>query len=267
MSTITHAKRQRGLSVSSASSETTPADASPTKSARVAVRGTGSPIVCTLPPACAARPTPLASSAEMEAHYAKYHAHVCEVDGCGLVFPDERLLDLHFTECHDSLAATRQARGDKIFQCFVPTCTHRFSNPKARRLHLIDVHKYPKQYFFAVTNKGIGDVLRKWGDGASMVRGDWKPREDEPEPAPDAASDSNDEVQDDFAPARGSGSGDADATRQPADDDVDNLADSMSSLHLVPHAVRFGRGGRASGFVHPPHKADHDAAHGGAHNG
>ncbi|TRM58744.1 hypothetical protein BD626DRAFT_410118 [Schizophyllum amplum] len=111
----------------------------------------------------------------MEAHYAKYHAHVCEVDKCGCVFPDERFLELHFTECHDSLASARQARGDKIFQCFVPTCTVCFSNPKSRRLHLIDVHKFPKQYFFAVTNKGIGETLRKWGDGASMVRGDWKP--------------------------------------------------------------------------------------------
>ncbi|KAI5895626.1 uncharacterized protein SCHCODRAFT_02619945 [Schizophyllum commune H4-8] len=258
------------------------ADPNPTKSARVTVRGAGSPIVCSLPPTCAARPTPLASSVEMEAHYAKYHAHVCEVDGCGLVFPDERLLDLHFTECHDSLAATRQARGDKIFECFVPTCPHRFAHPKARRLHLIDIHKYPKQYFFAVTNKGIGDMLRKWGDGASMVRGDWKPREGEREREP--VSDDNDEIQEDFAPSRNASEvEDADATVRPrnrnnrrggrrkqrgpaGDDDVDNLADSMSSLHLVPPAVRFGRGGRTSGFVHP-RAPDHDAAHGGAHTG
>ena len=129
--------------MSSASSEPMDADPNPTKSARVTIRGAGSPIVCSLPPTCAARPTPLASSADMEAHYAKYHAHVCEVDGCGLVFPDERLLDLvrrqrsagpsatdltlqHFTECHDSLAATRQARGDKIVRTppLISTCTH-----------------------------------------------------------------------------------------------------------------------------------------------
>ena len=49
--------------------------------------------------------------------------------------------------------------------------------PKARRLHLIQVHYYPKQYFFAVTNKGIGGLLKKWGDGASLIRKEWKPRE------------------------------------------------------------------------------------------
>ena len=52
-----------------------------------------------------------------------------------------------------------------------------FSTPKARRLHLIQAHGYPKEYFFAVTNKGIGGLLKKWGEGASMIRGEWKPRD------------------------------------------------------------------------------------------
>lgn len=32
---------------------------------------------------------------------------------------------------------------------------------------------------------------------------------------------------------------------------VDDLAQSMSSLSLVPPAIRFGRGGRSGGFMHP----------------
>ncbi|KAJ2918649.1 hypothetical protein MD484_g1799, partial [Candolleomyces efflorescens] len=71
----------------------------------------------------------------------------------------------------------RKERGDKIFACHLASCTRLFSNPKGRRLHLISAHGYPKEYFFAVTNKGVGGLLKKWGEGASMIRGKWKPRE------------------------------------------------------------------------------------------
>ncbi|KAJ2936965.1 hypothetical protein H1R20_g152, partial [Candolleomyces eurysporus] len=71
----------------------------------------------------------------------------------------------------------RKERGDKIFACHLASCTRLFANPKNRRLHLISAHGYPKEYFFAVTNKGVGGLLKKWGEGASMIRGKWKPRE------------------------------------------------------------------------------------------
>ncbi|KAI9063305.1 hypothetical protein FKP32DRAFT_1592748 [Trametes sanguinea] len=106
-----------------------------------------------------------------------YHAHVCEEKGCGCVFPDARLLELHQTECHDPLAAVRQERGEKIFACHVETCARRFLTPKARRLHLIQAHGYPKEYFFAVTNKGVGGLLKRWGEGVSLFRRPWRPRE------------------------------------------------------------------------------------------
>jgi hypothetical protein len=53
-------------------------------------------LLCTLPPTCSPphQPSRIANSAELEKHYALYHAHVCEVDGCGSVFPEARLLDL-----------------------------------------------------------------------------------------------------------------------------------------------------------------------------
>src|ERR1700728_3503211 len=59
------------------------------------------PLLCTLRPTCHPpenRPTPLKDTAELEAHYAKFHAHVCEVRGCGCVFPEARMLQLvsHF---------------------------------------------------------------------------------------------------------------------------------------------------------------------------
>lgn len=52
------------------------------------------PLLCNLPPTCHRQPTPIANTTELERHYAKYHAHVCEQRGCGCVFPEARLLDL-----------------------------------------------------------------------------------------------------------------------------------------------------------------------------
>ena len=51
-------------------------------------------ILCNLPPTCQNRPTPIQSTIELERHYAKFHAHVCEVNNCGCVFPEERFLEL-----------------------------------------------------------------------------------------------------------------------------------------------------------------------------
>ncbi|KAI9449117.1 hypothetical protein F5148DRAFT_1248569 [Russula earlei] len=139
------------------------------------------PLVCSLPPTCHPpnHSTPLSDSHALEAHYATHHAHVCSSKGCGCVFPDARLLELHLTECHDPLSEIRRERGEKIFACHLSSCTRMFASPKARRLHLINSHAYPKEYFFAVTNKGIGGLLRRWGDGASLLRGSWHPRETE----------------------------------------------------------------------------------------
>ena len=68
------------------------------KAARTSLPPTTNPLLfCTLPPTChppSNRPTPLKDARELEAHYAKYHAHVCEVFGCMSVFPDARTLDL-----------------------------------------------------------------------------------------------------------------------------------------------------------------------------
>ena len=52
------------------------------------------PLLCTLPPTCNHKPAAIANTAELERHYAKYHAHVCEEQSCGCVFPEARLLSL-----------------------------------------------------------------------------------------------------------------------------------------------------------------------------
>ncbi|KAF9224166.1 hypothetical protein BS17DRAFT_753225 [Gyrodon lividus] len=285
-------KRQRTSSrLSDTSSHPLPSpDLEPmNKSSRVSESSTGDrALLCTLPPTCNPphnTPTPISNSRDLEIHYGKYHAHVCEQRGCGCVFPDARLLELHQTECHDPLAAVRKERGDKIFACHLVSCPRLFLTPKARRLHLIQAHSYPKEYFFAVTNRGVGGLLKRWGDGASMIRGTWKPRdtgvqekvkaregnmevdsdsEDEEEEEGDDSEDDEEEGGEETPKVRHH---DTTYVRSPATSPkppsprqtggrqastpVDELAHSMSSLSLVPASIRFGRGGKSGGFVHP----------------
>lgn len=241
------------------------------------------------------------------------------------MFPDARLLELvrdcervwssastltsiidgvkHQTECHDPLAAVRKDRGEKIvrfsllhahirlivsqFACHLASCPRLFVTPKARRLHLIQAHQYPKEYFFAVTNKGVGGLLKRWGDGASMIRGTWKPRDHEKEQKDSeddemVLDDDNDEDSDEGEDEESSSSDEQNGEETPkirhhqeleeiptkrslyspprringkvqaaADHNVDKLASSLNSLSLVPPSIRFGRGGKNGGFVHP----------------
>jgi hypothetical protein len=152
-----------------------------------------------------------------------------------------------------------------------------FANPKARRLHLIAAHSYPKEYFFAVTNKGIGGLLRRWGEGASLLRGPWRPRDTEGNAEGDqdegstshsrqsSSLQSDTDGQGDDNLTEGEERFGPDSTSVPAlaeqegttktmdegdvdgdeneDAEVDALARDVSALGLVPSSVRFGRGG------------------------
>jgi hypothetical protein len=168
------------------------------------------------------------------------------------------------------------------FACHLSSCPRVFATPKARRLHLIDVHAYPKEYFFAVTNKGIGGLLRRWGDGASLLRGPWRPRaaeegdDDEEFASPSQQSsllqhsDLDGEGDNEISEMKVSSS--PNSTSTPilidhqttqgtmddggvvgggnADAEMDALAGDVSALSLVPSSIRFGRGGPA-----PPGRA------------
>lgn len=95
-------KRPRATSQASMSQPeafTTSAEPTPkaVRTALPSVSLSSAPFLCTLPPTCNPphnRPTSLGNSSELESHYAKFHAHVCEDNGCGCVFPDARLLEL-----------------------------------------------------------------------------------------------------------------------------------------------------------------------------
>ncbi|KAK7031605.1 hypothetical protein R3P38DRAFT_2924690 [Favolaschia claudopus] len=248
-------KRHRAQSEASSSSSTSLNNTEPTLKAQRTAQISSSanpPFLCTLPPTCHQQPTPIGSSNDLESHYATYHAHVCEQPSCSCVFPDARLLELHQTECHDPIAAVRKDKGEKIFACHLASCNKLFLTPKARRLHLIQGHGYPKEYFFAVTNKGVGGLLKRWGEGASLVRGQWKSRE------PPATSDPNqptnrssvliEEDDDDDEEDNSEANETAVQTHPPAPAAVDSLAESLHALSLVPPSIRFGRGGKNGGF-------------------
>ncbi|KAG8700176.1 hypothetical protein FRC09_006127 [Ceratobasidium sp. 395] len=236
-------------------------------------------LVCSLPPTCALprQPTILGSLRELEAHYAKYHTHICQEGAChqepggAKIFPDARLLGLHQTEYHDEIAALKNERGEKIFACFLESCPKKFRTPKGRRLHLISVHSYPKLYFFAVTKHGIGQLLARYGEGASLIRKEWKLRAEGSKDAKGDSDDSDGDIHSDHDPAekpevKPEAPKDEHATPSPKPeksqglDAVDDLASSMKSLSLVPTSIRFGRGAKRAGFVRP------GAARGGLSN-
>lgn len=137
-----------------------------------------------------------------------------------------------------------------------------------------------------MTNKGVGGLLKRWGDGASMIRGTWKPRDnknqkhsedDEMVIDEDEEDEDSDEGEDEDSSSGDEQNGEAtpkirhhqeleeiptrtaispprrgNGTVQTATDhDVDKLANSINSLSLVPPSIRFGRGGKNGGFVHP----------------
>lgn len=108
---------------------------------------------------------------EYESHYHKAHENRC-ID-CRKNFPSSHMLNLHIREFHDALAELQKEKGDSIvsscfsmhyyieilmvteYSCFVETCAERRKTPAERRAHLIETHKYPTNYFFAVTKAGV----------------------------------------------------------------------------------------------------------------
>ena len=90
-----HTPTKSSTSVSSSPSPSS--QSHPTKSIKSTSKSSTSNLLCTLPPTCNPprnHPTYIANTKDLEAHYARYHAHVCESQGCGCVFPDARLLEL-----------------------------------------------------------------------------------------------------------------------------------------------------------------------------
>ncbi|KAF2148388.1 hypothetical protein K461DRAFT_232960 [Myriangium duriaei CBS 260.36] len=190
-------------------------------------------MTCTYPPHA---PLFFASYSQYEAHYELNHVNRCSE--CHKNFPTEMYLTLHIAESHDPITAIRRDRGEKTYACFVEGCEKACETWQKRRLHLIDKHKFPRDFEFFIVNDGV--------DGkSSMLRSDHGLRQSRPRKpahgtaAPEGISSKQ--------PQGGTSKGvDLHIIPKPAHaiaekDDVDMISNSLQSLKFVPSKVRFGR--------------------------
>ena len=96
--------------------------------------------------------------------------------------------------------------------------------------------------------------MKKWGDGASMIRKPWKRRVDNEGMEVEGSDGSED---DEDGPLENATTQSVETVNKPhvrreqtgQHDDLDALANSMDSLSLVPPTIRFGRGGKRKTLV------------------
>ncbi|KAK0722344.1 hypothetical protein B0T26DRAFT_702352 [Lasiosphaeria miniovina] len=228
---------------------------------------------CSLPPH--KEPRTFASYEEYETHYRSEHTNRCLE--CRKNFPSGHLLGVHIEDLHDSFIAVKRERGDHTYSCLVEGCERKCMTPQKRRMHLIDKHMYPKNYFFGMIRDGIDGRQSLLLDGgrrrrsiapvvaaasaggkhaASSFSQSHRPASnDVAAPAP-TANDDKMEDGNETGPAndkevRGTVKIDSSGkTEQPASDvEMDDLAGAMGSLRFIPSSIRFGRGGGKAGFA------------------
>ncbi|CEJ89265.1 hypothetical protein VHEMI05118 [[Torrubiella] hemipterigena] len=189
---------------------------------------------CSLPPH--KEPLAFRTYPEYEAHYHSFHLNRCIE--CRKNFPSNHLLGVHIEECHDPLVRVKREQGERTFSCFVEGCDRKCSTHQKRRMHLIDKHMYPKNYFFGVTKDGIdgrrslindGGHRRRRSSAASQTGAKTRPNETQ-----SAASKNSLKPQD--LPEEES------TEKMSIDPEVEDITGAMSALNFVPPSVRFGRG-------------------------
>lgn len=133
--------------------------------------------------------------------------------------------------------------------------------PQRRRLHLIDKHVYPKNYFFAVTKEGIdgrNSLLLEAGHRRRKQPPNFQPKGSQKRDGPNPGSDKNDgddrspgnasEVADSQPSGNPSSDGDTRSAKEEGDDQMEGLTGAMSALKFIPRNIQFGRGGKGTGF-------------------
>ncbi|KAH7267168.1 uncharacterized protein BKA55DRAFT_533954 [Fusarium redolens] len=201
---------------------------------------------CNLPPH--REPLAFRSYDEYEVHYNKSHTNRCLE--CHKNFPSEHLLNVHIEEYHDPLVTVKREQGEHTYSCFVEGCERKCMTYQKRRMHLIDKHMYPKNFFFAVTRDGIDGRRSLLNDGshhrrrsstnsqaiknsrrrASLMEGEnvsLQPEDKSKESLKSPALQNVEKKQE---------------KDKPVDTEMVDLTGAMSSLSFVPPSVRFGRG-------------------------
>ncbi|KAL7821551.1 hypothetical protein V8C44DRAFT_314962 [Trichoderma aethiopicum] len=199
---------------------------------------------CSLPP----HKEPLAFRyyGDYEAHYHRFHTNRCIE--CRKNFPTNHLLDIHIEECHDPLAKVAREKGEHTYSCFVEGCERKCKTPQKRRLHLIDKHMYPKNFFFAVTKEGIDGKRsllietghrRRSSAGSQAQAKELRRRANTLEKE---ASNSDEKTQAPLPSTTTQADGGKAKPEKSVDTDMADLTGAMSALQFVPSSIRFGRG-------------------------
>ncbi|OAA72280.1 C2H2 type zinc finger domain-containing protein [Cordyceps fumosorosea ARSEF 2679] len=176
-----------------------------------------------------------------EVHYNSLHTNRCLQ--CRKNFPSQHLLGIHIEEMHDPIVRVRRDQGAHTFSCFVEDCPRQCLTPQKRRLHLIDKHMYPKNFFFAVTRDGIDGRRSLLVDGGGGGRGGHRRRSSSAASQAKGATQRRGVTQAADTAEQPSGSqaqGKQAAPTAAVDPDVDAITGSMASLRFVPAAVKFG---------------------------
>lgn len=220
---------------------------------------------CSLPP----HKEPLAFRyyGDYEAHYHRFHTNRCIE--CRKNFPTNHLLDIHIEECHDPLAKVARDKGEHTvserrhssdfcrgqscsnmvqYSCFVEGCERKCKTPQKRRLHLIDKHMYPKNFFFAVTKEGIDGKRsllietghrRRSSAGSQAQAKELRRRANTLEKE---APNSDEKPQAPLPSTTTQADGGKAKPEKSVDTDMADLTGAMSALQFVPSSIRFGRG-------------------------
>ncbi|KAK3333535.1 hypothetical protein B0T19DRAFT_128586 [Cercophora scortea] len=212
---------------------------------------------CSMPPH--KEPLVFSTYEEYEAHYNSTHTNRCVE--CRRNFPSAHLLGLHIEENHDAFTAVRRDKGEHTYSCFVEGCERKCLTPQKRRMHLIDKHMYPKNFFFAITRDGIdgrrsllleGGHRRRRSSIASTTTATARTSRAQPSTAGGSASaDASAATEKTEMPPEADTQAvntEQDSLKQPPDVDMDGLTGAMSALQFVPPSIRFGRGRKKAGF-------------------
>jgi len=141
------------------------------------------------------------------------------------------------------------------YSCFVEDCERKCSTPQKRRMHLVDKHGYPRNFFFGVTKDGIdgrrsllleGGGHRRRRSSIAIAAASKKAPASSEAPAGTSSGVDNTDV---AANQRAAGHSEQPDANQKPDVEMDDLAGAMSALKFVPPSVRFGRGGKRAGFA------------------
>ncbi|KAL9489408.1 hypothetical protein ACSS6W_001685 [Trichoderma asperelloides] len=193
---------------------------------------------CSLPPH--KEPVGFRFYDEYETHYHNFHTNRCIE--CRKNFPTDHLLNVHIEECHDPLARVAREKGEHT------GCERKCMTPQKRRLHLIDKHMYPKNFFFAVTKDGIDGKRsllietgrrRRSSAGSQSQAKELRRRANTLE---NEASHSDDKSRTSRPSQPPTTVDKGEAKPEKIDTDMADLTGAMSALQFVPPSVRFGRG-------------------------